>query len=214
MNKYTFLIFIFSQVLFSQNKITTESEFSSSWARPSLSIIFVEFTPDIKNYDPPGEVNLDDLKESFNELKESFSGLFSKNPSSSGTLKVLNVNTPKSFMNDFDIFNLNIKEENIRINKNQNYFDVVSSLYADDLVSSVFYLNENSVIVLDDIYWSDGMLNAWKQLIQHTAVTYSVDIYSSGFLFFNKSMKSKQHFALIENWKKIWQVGLFSKIKK
>ena len=149
MNKYTFLIFIFSQVLFSQNKITTESEFSSSWARPSLSIIFVEFTPDIKNYDPPGEVNLDDLKESFNELKESFSGLFSKNPSSSGTLngtlKVLNVNTPKSFMNDFDIFNLNIKEENIRINKNQNYFDVVSSLYADDLVSSVFYLNENSV---------------------------------------------------------------------
>ncbi|MBT3544354.1 MAG: class I SAM-dependent methyltransferase [Saprospiraceae bacterium] len=76
------------------------------------------------------------------------------------------------------------------------------------------YLNENSVIVLDDIYWSDGMLNAWKQLIQHTAVTYSIDIYSSGFLFFNKSMKSKQHFALIENWKKIWQVGLFSKIKK
>lgn len=76
------------------------------------------------------------------------------------------------------------------------------------------YLNENSVIVLDDIYWSDGMLNAWKQLIQHPSVTYSIDIYSSGFLFFTKSMKSKQHFALIENWKKIWQVGLFSKIKK
>jgi len=145
-NKLKLIIILFSQVLFSQNKITTESEFSSSWVRPSLSIIFVEFTPDIKNYDPPGEVNLDDLKESFNELKESFSGLFSKkNPSSSGTLKVLNVSTPKSFMNDFDIFNLNIKEENIRINKNQNYFDVVSSLYADDLVSSVFYLNENSV---------------------------------------------------------------------
>ena len=76
------------------------------------------------------------------------------------------------------------------------------------------YLNENSVIVLDDIYWSDGMLNAWKQLIQHPSVTYSIDIYSSGFLFFTKSMKSKQHFVLIENWKKIWQVGLFSKIKK
>ncbi len=75
------------------------------------------------------------------------------------------------------------------------------------------YLHENSVIVLDDIYWSDGMLDAWKQLMQHPTVTYSIDIYSSGFLFFNKSMKSKQHFSLIENWKKIWQIGLFSKVK-
>ena len=76
------------------------------------------------------------------------------------------------------------------------------------------YLHEESIIVLDDIYWSDGMLNAWKKLQQHPKVTYSIDIYSSGFLYFNKSMKSKQHFTLIENWRKIWQVGLFSKINK
>ena len=75
------------------------------------------------------------------------------------------------------------------------------------------YTNQNSVIVLDDIYWSNEMLKAWKQLTQHPSVTYSIDIYSSGFLFFNNNMKSKQHFVLIENWKKIWQVGLLSKIK-
>lgn len=76
------------------------------------------------------------------------------------------------------------------------------------------YIHENSVIVLDDIYWSDGMLKAWKKLQSHSSITYSIDIYSSGFLFFNKDMKTKQHFTLIENWKKIWQIGLFSKIKK
>ena len=75
------------------------------------------------------------------------------------------------------------------------------------------YLNESSVVVLDDIYWSDGMLDAWKELMQHPSVTYSIDIYSSGFLFFKKDMKSKQHFALIENKKKPWQIGLFSKVK-
>lgn len=74
-------------------------------------------------------------------------------------------------------------------------------------------LHENSVVVLDDIYWSDGMLNAWKKLQDHDAVRYSIDIYSSGFLFFNTNMKAKQHFTLIDNWKKIWQVGLFSKTK-
>lgn len=73
------------------------------------------------------------------------------------------------------------------------------------------FLHEKSVIVLDDIYWSDGMLNAWKQLQEHPSITHSIDIYSSGFLFFNKNMKAKQHFTLIDNWKKIWQVGLFSK---
>lgn len=76
------------------------------------------------------------------------------------------------------------------------------------------YLHNNSVIVLDDIYWSDGMLKAWKQLTQHPSITYSIDIYSSGFLFLDNSMKYKQQFTLIENWKKIWQVGIFSKIKK
>lgn len=75
------------------------------------------------------------------------------------------------------------------------------------------YLHEKSVLVLDDIYWSDGMLNAWKKLQEHPSVTYSIDIYSSGFLFFNSNMKTKQHFTLIDNWKKIWQVGLFSKAK-
>jgi len=75
------------------------------------------------------------------------------------------------------------------------------------------YLNEKSVIILDDIYWSDEMLDAWKKLQQHPTVTYSIDIYSSGFLFFSKEMKEKQHFTLIENKKKPWQIGLFSKIK-
>lgn len=75
------------------------------------------------------------------------------------------------------------------------------------------YLHENSVLVLDDIYWSDGMLRAWNEIKDHPQVTYSIDIYSSGFLFFTKNMKQKQHFTLVEPWKKIWQIGLFSKIK-
>ena len=202
-NKLKLIIVLFSQVLFSQNKITVESEFSSSWVRPSLSIIFVEFTPDIKNsninYDP-GEVNLDDLKESFNELKGSFRGLFSKNSSySSGNLKVLNINTPKSFMNDFDIFNLNIKEENIRINKNQNYFNVVSSLYADDLISSVFYLNNNSV---DFKSIENRALNSLSEELRNKYLNSLRGVETSARDYLTKEVLNKNYILIINTRKK------------
>lgn len=75
-------------------------------------------------------------------------------------------------------------------------------------------LHSDSIIVLDDIYWSDGMLKAWEELKNHPKVTYSIDVYSLGYLFFNSQMKSKQHFAIVPPWMKIWQIGLFSKITK
>lgn len=55
--------------------------------------------------------------------------------------------------------------------------------------------NNDTIIVLDDIYWSSGMEEAWKELINHPKVTLSIDIFHKGFLFFRKGME-KQHFLL------------------
>ncbi len=76
------------------------------------------------------------------------------------------------------------------------------------------YLHKGSIIVLDDIYWSDGMLRAWNEIQAHTSVTFSIDIYHLGFVYFSTEMKEKQHFSIVPSWMKIWQVGLFSKIVK
>lgn len=54
---------------------------------------------------------------------------------------------------------------------------------------------ENTVIVLDDLYWSPGMTKAWKAIINDPDVTLTIDLYRLGMVFFRKK-QPKQHFVL------------------
>lgn len=55
--------------------------------------------------------------------------------------------------------------------------------------------NEGSVFIFDDIYWSEGMTEAWKEIFNHPSVTYSIDLFHLGIVFFNKEWK-KSHFKI------------------
>jgi predicted O-methyltransferase YrrM len=55
--------------------------------------------------------------------------------------------------------------------------------------------DENSVIVFDDINWSEGMNEAWEKIKSHKSVTVSIDIFNMGFVFFKKN-QAKQHFVI------------------
>lgn len=54
---------------------------------------------------------------------------------------------------------------------------------------------ENSVFVLDDIYWSPEMEKAWKEICRHPEVMVSIDLFWLGLIFFRKN-QPKQHFIL------------------
>ncbi len=56
-------------------------------------------------------------------------------------------------------------------------------------------VKNNSVLIFDDIHWSEGMQRAWNEIIMHPGVTVSMDLYRIGIVFFNKEL-SKQHFVL------------------
>lgn len=56
-------------------------------------------------------------------------------------------------------------------------------------------INEDSVIIFDDIYWSKGMEEAWEEIKQHEAVTVSVDLFWIGLVFFRKG-QAKEHFKV------------------
>ncbi len=56
-------------------------------------------------------------------------------------------------------------------------------------------LKEKSVVVIDDIHWSQEMREAWKVLIDKTEVTLSVDLYDAGLLFFDPSF-TKKHYII------------------
>jgi predicted O-methyltransferase YrrM len=55
--------------------------------------------------------------------------------------------------------------------------------------------HEDSVFIFDDIYWSNEMAHAWKQIKAHPQVMITVDLFYMGLVFFRKN-QPKQHFTL------------------
>lgn len=53
-----------------------------------------------------------------------------------------------------------------------------------------------TVMIFDDIYWSDGMEKAWKEIYTHPEVTLSFDLFQFGIVFFRTEHKNKEHFVL------------------
>ena len=55
--------------------------------------------------------------------------------------------------------------------------------------------HEETVIIVDDINWSDEMKAAWIKICDHPRVTISIDVFMMGIVFLNKGF-SKQHFVI------------------
>lgn len=71
------------------------------------------------------------------------------------------------------------------------------------------YTNKNSFIIIDDIYWSEGMNQAWREIIAHESVAFSIDVFRMGIVFLDHSIMEKQHFKLIDTKWKLWSIGIF-----
>lgn len=56
-------------------------------------------------------------------------------------------------------------------------------------------VHNDSVFLFDDIYWSQEMMECWKQIKEHPMVTVTVDTYFMGFVFFRKE-QVKEHFTV------------------
>ncbi|HEY9363744.1 MAG TPA: class I SAM-dependent methyltransferase [Chitinophagaceae bacterium] len=54
----------------------------------------------------------------------------------------------------------------------------------------------DTVLVFDDIHWSDEMEAAWKTIQQHPAVTATIDLFFIGIVFFRKEFRQKEHFII------------------
>ncbi len=56
-------------------------------------------------------------------------------------------------------------------------------------------ITENSILIFDDIYWSQGMKEAWEEIKNHPRVTITVDLFWIGLVYFKKG-QVKEHFKL------------------
>ncbi|MFA6248068.1 MAG: class I SAM-dependent methyltransferase [Mucilaginibacter sp.] len=56
-------------------------------------------------------------------------------------------------------------------------------------------VHEGTMLIFDDIYWSEGMKQAWAQIKAHPDVTATVDLYWIGLVFF-KPGQAKEDFMI------------------
>lgn len=56
-------------------------------------------------------------------------------------------------------------------------------------------VHNDTIIIVDDIYWSKDMEKAWQAIKTHSKVTSTVDIFQMGIVFFNSHLH-KKHYKL------------------
>jgi predicted O-methyltransferase YrrM len=56
--------------------------------------------------------------------------------------------------------------------------------------------SSSSVLIFDDIHWSEEMEKAWDEIKSHSEVTLTIDLFFVGLVFFRTEQKEKQHFVL------------------
>ena len=66
-----------------------------------------------------------------------------------------------------------------------NYFNQVLDLVHND-----------TILIFDDIHWSNGMEEAWDTICTNENVTATIDLFFIGIVFFRKEIKNKQHFMI------------------
>ena len=66
-----------------------------------------------------------------------------------------------------------------------NYFELFLNKKEDD-----------SIFIFDDIHWSKEMEDAWGIIQTHPEVTFTIDLFFIGLVFFKKDFKVKQHFRI------------------
>lgn len=59
-------------------------------------------------------------------------------------------------------------------------------------------LNDEGIFILDDIYWSQGMTEAWKQLKADRRFAFAIDLFDFGLLVKNKDQQKIESLAVIK----------------
>ena len=101
----------------------------------------------------------------------------------------------KSLVGEFDLILEDVFAE-------QNNFDLIfiDGNHRKDPTLKYFemcllHCDQNSVLIFDDIHWSNEMTKAWEQIRQHPSVSVTIDLYQMGFVFLHPT-QAKENFIL------------------
>ena len=110
----------------------------------------------------------------------------------------------QELFNQFELHNITLRNETFEVffgSDSQNY-DLVyvdgnhnkehTLQYFKFILASI---HDKSILIFDDIYWSQEMTEAWQEIKEHPKVTVSVDTFQWGLICFRKEQE-KEHFNI------------------
>lgn len=71
------------------------------------------------------------------------------------------------------------------------------------------YSKADTILVFDDIHWSDEMEQAWQYIQNHEAVSLTIDLFHMGIVLLTDNIPQKANRTFIEWRFKPWKIGLF-----
>jgi len=107
-----------------------------------------------------------------------------------------------------DLRNISIERGNFdhtlsAIINNQSSFDFIfidgnhrqkpTERYFSELLTRI---NNDTIMIFDDIHWSNGMEAAWESIKNHPEVSCTIDLFFIGIVLFRKEFLAKQHFVI------------------
>lgn len=54
-------------------------------------------------------------------------------------------------------------------------------------------IHNESIIIFDDIHWSEDMEQAWNKILGYDEISSSIDLFEMGIVFFNKDLSKKRY---------------------
>jgi len=112
--------------------------------------------------------------------------------------------------------NLNLKNIEIEIGNIDNVFpSILKKLSKVDFIyfdgnhteeatinyfkNAIPYISEGTIFIFDDIYWSQGMMNAWQKIKANSDVTVTIDLFHFGIVFFRKGQVKEDFLVRLKN---------------
>lgn len=101
--------------------------------------------------------------------------------------------TNTSFVvNEFDVFFAQNQQQFDFIYFDGNHQKEATLSYFEMLLPTI---TTETVWIFDDIHWSQGMHEAWEEIVRNPIVTVSIDTFQWGFVFF-RNEQVKEHFTV------------------
>lgn len=110
--------------------------------------------------------------------------------------KQLNITNIELVRGNFDSTLANVLSTNQRIDLafiDGNHRQEPTERYFNQLLP---YLHNDSLLIFDDIHWSEEMEKAWRNIVKNEAVTCDIDLFHIGIVSFRKEFKEKQSFSV------------------